>query len=268
MLKSNTKKIIFDLGSYDGSDGLMLALLNPNHLIYAFEANPKQCIIIKKNKKIIENYYLKNLDNFKVFNFAVGNKNKNSLFNIAVTPNVSSLYNFKKDVFKYWPCFEIHFKKKKTIKVKQIKLYNFCKDLKIKHIDYIHSDIQGADLDALKGLNNFIYKMSFCKIESSLNKNRSIYEKDNVFKDVKKFMSKKNFKISKIEKIPRTFGNQIDVFFKSNKFKSNDVCFDYNFSGYLQKIFLKENRLIDNVKNLLKYNLILFFKAIKQLQKH
>lgn len=245
----------------------MLALLNPNHIIYAFEANPDQCAIIKKNKKIIENLYKKKITNLKIFNFAVGNKNKNSLFNIAVNPTVSSLYNFKKNVFKYWPGFQIHFKNKKIIKVKQIKLYNFCKNHKINHIDYIHSDLQGADLDAFKGLNSFIHKLSLCKIECSINKNRSIYVQDSIFKEVSKFMLKKNFNISKIVKIQRTYGNQVDAFF-FNKFESNNVSFDYNFSRYLQKIFLKKNRFIYIVINLLYYNFILFFMNIKKWQMH
>ena len=42
------KKIIFDVGAFDGSDGLMLALKNKNHIIYAFEANLDQYKIIKK----------------------------------------------------------------------------------------------------------------------------------------------------------------------------------------------------------------------------
>jgi hypothetical protein len=54
-----SKKYIFDLGSYDCSEGLMFALLNSNHIIYCFEANPYQCKIIEKNIKIIESKYKK-----------------------------------------------------------------------------------------------------------------------------------------------------------------------------------------------------------------
>jgi len=53
------KKNIFDLGSYDGADGLMLALLNPNDIIYAFEGNPAQCVIIKKIRKLLKIYIKK-----------------------------------------------------------------------------------------------------------------------------------------------------------------------------------------------------------------
>ena len=41
-------KFIFDVGAFDGADGLMLALKNKNHMIFSFEANPQQCHIIKK----------------------------------------------------------------------------------------------------------------------------------------------------------------------------------------------------------------------------
>jgi FkbM family methyltransferase len=267
LLLNNIKKYIFDLGAYDGADGLMLALLNPTHNVYAFEANPEQCKIIRKNKKIIESFFFK-FDNFKIFNFAIGNKNKISLFNIAVNPTVSSLNIFKKDVFKYWPLFEIHFRNKKTIKIQQIKLYNFCKNQKIKHIDYIHSDLQGSDLDAFKGLNNFIYSLPLCKMECSLDKNRSIYEKDNYFKEVKKYMLKNFFNISKIVTIPRTFGNQIDIFFSSSRCSISNVHFDYKFSSYLEKIFLKKNTFIDNVKILFRYKLIFLFKNYKLWQSY
>ena len=68
------KKNIFDLDSYDGADGLMLALLNPNDIIYAFEANPSQFVIINKNKKIIENLYKKKPNTIGSWNFGPDNK--------------------------------------------------------------------------------------------------------------------------------------------------------------------------------------------------
>jgi len=57
---------------------------------------------------------------------------------------------------------------------------------------------------------------------------------------------------------------------KNNIAMEGKKVYDFVISHALPKIeiFLKENRLIDNVKNLLRYNLILFFNAIKQLKKH
>ena len=81
------KKIIFDVGAFDGSDGLMLALKNKNHFIYAFEANLDQYKIIKKNKSILENRIGKKIINYEILNFAVSNLNNiNKYFYVAKTP--------------------------------------------------------------------------------------------------------------------------------------------------------------------------------------
>ena len=42
---------IFDVGAFDGLDGLILAIKNPNIIVHAFEANPDLIKIIKTNKK-------------------------------------------------------------------------------------------------------------------------------------------------------------------------------------------------------------------------
>ena len=46
-------KIIFDVGAYDGIDGLALAIKNPNFFIYAFEANPSLIERINLNKVLL-----------------------------------------------------------------------------------------------------------------------------------------------------------------------------------------------------------------------
>ena len=52
-MSQDKKKAIFDVGAFDGADGIMLALKNKNYFVYAFEANPYQYNIIKSNKKIL-----------------------------------------------------------------------------------------------------------------------------------------------------------------------------------------------------------------------
>ena len=47
-------KIIFDVGAYDGIDGLALAIKNPNFFIYAFEANPSLIDRINLNHALLE----------------------------------------------------------------------------------------------------------------------------------------------------------------------------------------------------------------------
>ena len=41
---------IFDVGAFNGLDGLVLAFKNPNMMVHAFEANPYLIKEIKKKK--------------------------------------------------------------------------------------------------------------------------------------------------------------------------------------------------------------------------
>ena len=43
---------IFDVGAFNGLDGIALALQNQKVMIHAFEANPSMIKTIKSNKKI------------------------------------------------------------------------------------------------------------------------------------------------------------------------------------------------------------------------
>jgi FkbM family methyltransferase len=69
------QNIIFDVGAFDGCDGLMLAKKNKNFFVYAFEANPDLCKIIKKNKILLEKRIEKKISNYKILNFAVSDLN-------------------------------------------------------------------------------------------------------------------------------------------------------------------------------------------------
>ena len=65
------KKNIFDIGAFNGLDGLIMALKNPEVMVHAFEANPELIKVIKNNKKKIENYKKIKIKNYKINNFAV-----------------------------------------------------------------------------------------------------------------------------------------------------------------------------------------------------
>ena len=83
------KNHIFDIGAYNGLDGIALALKNKDTMIHAFEANPALIKQIKENKKKIEKFLKVNIKNYKILNFAVSNKKKLYQFNIAKNPTVS-----------------------------------------------------------------------------------------------------------------------------------------------------------------------------------
>ena len=69
------KNNIFDVGAFNGLDGLILALKNQNVIVHAFEANPDLIKVIQNNKKKIEQYKKIKINNYKINNCAVTNKN-------------------------------------------------------------------------------------------------------------------------------------------------------------------------------------------------
>ncbi len=235
---------IFDVGAFNGLDGLVLAFKNPNMMVHAFEANPYLIKEIKKNKSKIEEYKKIKLNNYKINNCAVSDKDSFLTFNIAKNPTVSSLNKFSKNIDKTWPGYrEAHCTVVKKIKVKSITLENYCKKNNIEKINYLHIDTQGSDLKVLKGLNKKINIVEEGILEAAVNKENSLYSTNHTIKDVEKFLTKNNFKISKIEAIDENIKNEKNVYFqKKNLLNKKDLNRKYNLRYY--------NRLISNKLNL------------------
>ena len=58
--------VIFDVGANNGLDGLILAILNPNMFIYAFEPNNEINKISILNKSKLEKEFNIKIDNHKI----------------------------------------------------------------------------------------------------------------------------------------------------------------------------------------------------------
>ena len=241
----NYKKHIFDIGAYDGLDGIIMAIKNPDILIHAFEANPEQIKKINFNKKKIKNY--------KINNLAVSNKNSYFQFNIAKNPTVSSLNKFSINLDKSWPGYkDAHCTVIKKIKVKCITLNKYCSENSIKEIDYLHIDTQGSDLKVLKGLKNKIHIVKKGVLEAAVNKKKSLYENSNTINEAKKFLSSNNFSISKIEPVDNNIKNEKNIFFYRKNSKLNrNIIIKYNHRYFYRIINDKTNfkdRVLNNIQ--------------------
>lgn len=238
------KEHIFDVGAFNGLDGLILAIKNKNMKVHAFEANPELIKIIKRNKKKIEKFKNIKIKNYKINNFAVSDKNKFFKFNIAKNPTVSSLYKFSKNIDKTWPGYRnAHCTFIKKIKVKGITLDKYCKDNQVNQINYLHIDTQGNDLKVLKGLNKKINIVKKGILEAAINKKKALYENIDTISEVKLFLKKHNFQISKIEAIDENIKNEKNVFFYNKNIRFiNQVKSNYNVRSL--------NRIISNKTNL------------------
>ncbi len=248
------KNHIFDVGAFNGLDGLILALKNKNMMVHAFEANPALIKIIKKNKRKIEKFEKIKINNYKINNYAISDKNKFLKFNIAINPTVSSLNSFSKNIDQTWPGYrKAHCTFIKKIRVKGITLEKYCQDNKITRINYLHIDTQGSDLKVLKGLKRSIRLVEQGVLEASISKKKALYQNNHTISEAKYFLNKKNFLIKKIEPAEKNLKNERNIYFYSKKknFK-NKVITKYKVK-YFERIVSNNPKLKHKIINTLRH---------------
>ncbi len=77
-----------------------------------------------------------------------------------------------------------------TEMVSTITLDSFCQEQKIKQIDFIHMDVQGAELLVLKGAENLISSIKIIWLEVE---NITLYKEQPLLFDIENFMKQKGF---------------------------------------------------------------------------
>ena len=246
---------IFDVGAFNGLDGLILALKNPNVMVHAFEANPDLIKVIKTNKDKIEKYKKIKINNYKIINNAVSDQNSNLIFNIAKNPTVSSLKEFSKNIDKTWPGYrETHCTVVKKIEVKGITLEKYCIDNEIKKINFLHIDTQGSDLQVLKGLKSKLDIVEKGALEAAVNKENSLYENNHTINETEKYLIINNFEISKIENLDKNIDKEKNIYFnKKNLYKNYKINTKYNIRYYKRIVSNKLNfkdKFFDKLKKL------------------
>lgn len=213
LFKTSDPIVIFDIGACEGESSIQYSRLFPNSKIYAFEPLPSNFQLIHNNfiKYGISNasYYNKALsDKSGVATFHVSGGNpKNTFANDWDFGNKSSsLLSPDKhlEIFDF-----IHFDKE--IQVETITLKMFCQQNKIPCIDFIHMDVQGAELMVLNGATDFISSIKAIWLEVS---KINFYKDQPLVNDVKEFMYKNNFLLIK----DSLYNEQGDQLYVSKKF--------------------------------------------------
>ncbi len=167
-------KNVAQVGAHFGQE---IEIFNKHNInqIFLFEPN-QNAIEVLKNKT-------KNLPKIKIFPFALGNENSLiKMFHSSGNEGQSSSLLEPKLHKKVQP--EIEFKEKVTIDVKRFE------DLKINHIDFLIMDVQGFELEVLKGFGKKLNQVQFIFTEI----NRDELYKDNVLvKELDYFLKNKGF---------------------------------------------------------------------------
>ncbi|MBD1906677.1 FkbM family methyltransferase [Funiculus sociatus GB2-A5] len=193
LFNTHSKLTIFDIGSCEGEDSIKYAKLFPNSKIYSIEALPKNLPILYTN---LEKYSTKNVEVLPValsdkrgkaaFYVSSGNPDNLSRSNDWDYGNKSSSLLPPDQHIQYWPWCKFN----EVIEVETDTLNNVCKYYNIEVIDFLHMDVQGAELKVLKGAGKFLKKIKVIWLEVE---HISLYQGQPLKKEVENFMRENGF---------------------------------------------------------------------------
>lgn len=209
LFKQNEPLIIFEIGACEGEDSIKYSRLFINSKIYAFEPLPD-------NIKLIQNNLLRyDIRNVTFYNKALSSKDGTAEFHVSEgrpETEVESDWDYGNKSSSLLPPAKhleivnfIQFNKK--INVETITLKSFCKSNNIHNIDFIHMDVQGAELMVLEGASDFISSIKVVWLEVS---KVEIYRNQPLEQDVKKFMTDNNFILVK-NSLDKLWGDQLYI---------------------------------------------------------
>jgi len=204
-------KTVFEIGACEGEDTVRYARLFPHARIFLFEPLPRNQKSIRRRlaahgeiRASLHGIALSDLDGESVLYVSsgtspvdnqAGNKSS-SLLKPAKLPKEFSWIKFRKQ-----------------IKVPTMRLEMFCRDNGIRTIDYIHMDVQGAELKVLEGAGRMISKIGLVWMEVSF---QPAYHGQPFESQASQWMRTKGFR--KVAQI--SYGAEADALFLNMRFFS------------------------------------------------
>ena len=229
LFKKMDKIILFDIGACEGEESIRYKNIFPNSSLFLFEPLPKNQELIREN---IKKYDLQNstlitvalsdVDGFTEFYISSGQPD-------GVEPNLdwdfgnksSSLLVPRTDNLPKWLTFN------DVIKVQTMTLNSFLEKNKIEYIDFVHMDVQGAELKVLEGAQEKIQNIKAIWLEVS---NIELYKNQPLGNQIEWFMKNNNFHLLKSE-FSGEFGDQLYInsrYFKTFSFFKGKIQIYFN----------------------------------------
>ena len=195
---------VIDVGSNKGQFIMLIEKLYPDKKIYSFEPIME---VLEKQKKFFN--YKKNIS---YYNFALGSSSSIKEFFITKRKDSSSFFkvNLEKNKNKNY-----QIKKTKNINIKTLDKIMIGKET-IKPI-LMKIDVQGYELEVLKGSDKLLNKIDYIVLEVSKNE---MYKNQPKVDQIVDYLQNRNFyvlKQSNWSKIKKTNFLQRDMLFKNNK---------------------------------------------------
>jgi FkbM family methyltransferase len=216
----NYSLTILDIGACEGEDSIRLSKLFPNSSVFTFEPLPSNLERIRKHfseygirNATICPYALSDKDGEAAFNISSGSPEGSKNDETWDYGNKSSSLLKPSDQLKEkypWLKFE------ETISITTKTIHSFCQENNLALIDFVHMDVQGAELLALQGANSIIHniKAIYLEVEAI-----SLYKDQPLKHEIERFMAAKKFKKIK-DTVGKVSGDQLYIntrFFESDK---------------------------------------------------
>jgi FkbM family methyltransferase len=191
---------IYDVGANVGTWAKLALTIFPGAEIQCFEPLPDHS---KKCTELFNNY-----PNVKVHTVALGAKNYTDNINVASLTDASSLLELSEDCKEK---YNLSVSGKVEITVKN--LDDFIADNNLNAPDVIKLDIQGFELEALKGASDILKKTKYVLTEVSFTE---FYKGQAYFSDIVSYLNTYGFELCALSESTRTgkLLEQTDVLFK------------------------------------------------------
>lgn len=230
LFKKKDKLTILDIGGCEGEESIRYSRIFPFSSIYLFEPLPENqklvtANIIKYNAKNIKLVPLavSNVEGISQFHVSSGHpKNQSNNLDWDFGNKSSSLLPPEKNNIASWLIFD------KIINVQTITLDSFLNQNKIKEIDFVHMDVQGAELKVLMGANNHIKNIKSMWLEVS---NIELYKSQPLTREIENFMDANGFYLIKSE----MQGQVGDQFYLNKKYYKTISLFNRRFQLFFKK---------------------------------
>jgi FkbM family methyltransferase len=142
--------VVFDVGSYDGTEAIDFRKHYPNSKIYAFDADTDN--------------YKKTFNRCKNYNIVVESYAISDVYDVVKFYPTKGKYTGSGSILRSTALLNKRFPDMKIsdpVKVFSISLYEYCNKNNIEKIDILHIDVQGAEALVLKGLKDIRPKIIF-----------------------------------------------------------------------------------------------------------
>lgn len=202
--------VYVDVGANNGCDSIPIAAANKNAKVYAFEPTPELVMHLTMQTA--------GLPNYKIIPKAVSNFNGTTTFYISGQGDwgCSSMNEFNDNLEKTWPG-RTDFRVTNKITVPVITMKAFIEENNIEHIDFLHVDAQGQDLEVLAGFGDKITIVKEGVIEMPMSHDTKLYKNQKyVVSDAILFLTSNNFQVVDVESNDPQ-NNEINIHFVNLK---------------------------------------------------